>query len=201
VNAGKLYIASAQNKSRRTYGWNEQPFLDIYELSKDTEGKYQSILLDNSINTRYHEGVVSFSPDGKTMYFSRESFFEKVYEKDSITKNKYSVIHLYKSTKLGDKWNTAESFSINDNSYSVKDPSVSSDGKTLYFSSNMPGGEGGFDIYKASINADGSLGAATNLGKEVNTNGDEGFPYISSDGHLYFASNGHLGLGGLDVFF
>lgn len=201
LNDGKLYIASAQNESRKTYGWNAQPFLDIYELSKDAEGKYQSVLLGNNINTRYHEGVVSFSPDGNTMYFSRESFFEKEYERDSITNNKYSVIQLYKSTKLGDKWNTAEGFAINSDSYSVKDPSVSADGQTLYFSSNMPGGKGGFDLYKAPINTDGSLGTAENLGKEVNTNGDEGFPYISSDNHLYFSSNGHMGLGGLDVFF
>jgi outer membrane protein OmpA-like peptidoglycan-associated protein len=201
VSGGKLYIASAQNKGRRTYGWNEQPFLDIYELSKDPDGKYQSVLLESNINTRYHEGAVSFSPDGNTIYFSRESFFEKAYERDSITKNRYSVIHLYRSTKLGGKWDTAEGFAINGDSYSVKDPSVSADGRTLYFSSNMPGGEGGFDIYRASIGTDGSLGTAVNLGKGVNTSGDEGFPYISSDGHLYFSSNGHLGLGGLDVFF
>lgn len=199
---GKLYITSARNSSRRTYGWNEEPFLDIYEFTKNADGSYQSeTLLNDKINTRYHEGLVSFSPDGKTMYFSRESFFEKVFEKDSLTKNRYSVLHLYKATKLGNNWDTVESLSINSENYSVKNPSVSSDGKTLYFASDKPGGYGGFDIYKAAINADGSVGEAENLGQKVNTEGQEMFPYISSNGTLYFSSNGHLGLGGLDVFY
>ena len=77
---------------------------------------------------------------------------------------------------------------------------VSADGKTLYFSSNMPEGFGGFDIYKAPINDDGTLGEAENLGQKVNTEGQEMFPYISSDNTLYFSSTGHLGLGGMDVF-
>src|SRR5690606_28441409 len=158
-------------------------------------------LLNDKINTRYHEGLVSFSPDGKTMYFSRESFFEKVFEKDSLTKNRYSVLHLYKATKLGNNWDTVESLSINSENYSVKNPSVSADGKTLYFASDKPDGYGGFDIYKATINADGSVGEAENLGQKVNTEGQEMFPYISSNGTLYFSSNGHLGLGGLDVFY
>ncbi len=202
LQEGKLYITSARNSSRKTYGWNEEPFLDIYEFTKTPDGTYQSEkLLNNKINTKYHEGLVSFSPDGKTMYFSRESFFEKVYEKDSLTKNRYSVLHLYKATKLGNDWDTVESLSINSENYSVKNPSVSHDGKTLYFASDKPGGYGGFDIYKAPVNADGTVGEAVNLGQKVNTEGQEMFPYSSSNGTLYFSSNGHLGLGGLDVFY
>ncbi|TDY05502.1 WD40 repeat protein, partial [Meridianimaribacter flavus] len=198
---GKLYITSARNTSRRTYGWNEEPFLDIYEMSKNADGTYlAAALVEDKVNTKYHEGVVSFSPDGNTMYFSRESFFEKMYEKDSITKNRYSVLQLFKATKEGDKWSNIEGFAINSENYSVKNPSVSADGKTLYFASNMPGGYGLFDIYKASINDDGTLGEAENLGQKVNTQGQEMFPYISSNGTLYFSSNGHLGLGNLDVF-
>lgn len=201
LHNGKLYITSARNSSRKTYGWNEQPFLDIYELTKNDDGTYQdAVLLNNKINTKYHEGIVAFSPDGNTMYFSRESFFEKVYEKDSITKNRYSVLHLYKATKLGSDWDNVEGFTINSENYSIKNPSVSADGKTIYFASDMPDGYGGFDIYKASINNDGTLGEPKNLGQKVNTEGQEMFPYISDNGTLYFSSNGHLGLGGLDVF-
>jgi outer membrane protein OmpA-like peptidoglycan-associated protein/tetratricopeptide (TPR) repeat protein len=201
LHNGKLYITSARNSSRKTYGWNEQPFLDIYELTKNDDGTYQdALLLNNKINTKYHEGIVAFSPDGNTMYFSRESFFEKVYEKDSITKNRYSVLHLYKATKLGSDWDNVEGFAINSENYSIKNPSVSADGKTIYFASDMPDGYGGFDIYKASINNDGTLGEPKNLGQKVNTEGQEMFPYISDNGTLYFSSNGHLGLGGLDVF-
>ena len=198
---GKLYITSARNSNRRTYGWNEQPFLDIYTLTKNSDGTYQpAVLLDDKINTKYHEGIVSFSPDGNTMYFSRESFFEIIYEKDSITKNRYSVLHLFRAKKSGANWDNVEGFPMNSKNYSIKNPSVSSDGKTIYFASDMPNGYGGFDIYKASINDDGSLGEPVNLGQKVNTEGQEMFPYISDNGTLYFSSNGHLGLGGLDVF-
>ena len=198
---GKLYITSARNTSRKTYGWNEEPFLDIYEMVKNEDGTYQPAqLVEDKVNTKYHEGIVSFSPDGKTMYFSRESFFEKEYEKDSLTKVRYSLLHLFKAKKVGDTWSNVEGFAINSENYSIKNPSVSPDGKTLYFASDMPGGYGMFDIYSASINADGSLGEPMNLGQKVNTQGQEMFPFISSNNTLYFSSNGHLGLGNLDVF-
>jgi len=202
LNDGKLYITSARNSSRKTYGWNEQPFLDIYTLTENEDGSYaDAVLLSKDINTKYHEGIVSFSPDGETMYFSRESFYEKEYEKDSISQNRYSTLQLFKASKSGSEWDNVEGFAVNSKNYSVKNPSVSADGKTLYFASDMPNGFGGFDIYKASINEDGSLGEATNLGQKVNTEGQEMFPFISSNNTLYFSSNGHLGLGGLDVFY
>jgi outer membrane protein OmpA-like peptidoglycan-associated protein len=199
---GKLYITSARNTSRKTYGWTEEPFLDIYELAKSDDGSYQAAaLVEDKVNTKYHEGLVSFSPDGEMMYFSRESFFEKEYEKDSISKYRYSLLHLFKAKKSDGKWSNVEGFALNSENYSVKNPAVSTDGKTLYFASDMPGGYGLFDIYKASINTDGSLGEPVNLGQKVNTQGQEMFPYISSNSTLYFSSNGHLGLGNLDVFY
>jgi outer membrane protein OmpA-like peptidoglycan-associated protein/Tol biopolymer transport system component len=202
TNDGKLYIASSRNDNRKTYGWNAQPFLDIYRLSKNADGTYQEAeLMNDKINTKFHEGLVSFSPDGETMYFSRESYFEKDFQKDSLSKTRYSQLYLFKATKLGSDWDTVEPLSINSENYSVKNPSVSPDGSTLYFASNMPGGYGNFDIYKAPINDDGSIGEPVNLGQKVNTEGQEMFPYISSKNILYFSSNGHLGLGGMDVFY
>jgi len=202
VHDGKLYIASARNSSRRTYGWNQEPFLDIYSMTKNSDGSYQpATLMNDEINTKYHEGLVSFSPDGKTMYFSRESYFEKDYEKDTLSDTRYSQLYIYKATKLGDDWDTVESLKINSENYSVKNPSVSPDGKTLYFASDMPNGYGKYDIYKAAINNDGTVGEAVNLGQKINTEGQEMFPYISSDNTLYFSSTGHLGLGGMDVFY
>ncbi|MGB3606059.1 MAG: OmpA family protein [Psychroserpens sp.] len=198
----KLYFTSARNTSRRTYGWNEEPFLDIYQSTKNTDGSYQDpTLVENKINTKYHEGLVSFNPDGSIMVFSRESYFEKEFEKDSITDYKISQLHLFTASKSGDEWGNVQGFEINTNTYSVKNPSVSADGKTLYFSSNMPGGFGLYDIYKAEIKADGTLGEPKNLGQKVNTQGQEMFPFISSNNTLYFSSNGHLGLGNLDVFY
>ncbi len=199
---GKLYITSSRNTSRKTYGWNEEPFLDIYELTQNDDGSYQTAaLVENKVNTKYHEGVASFSPDGNTMYFSRESFFEKEYEKDSISKVKFSLLHLFQAKKSDGQWGDVQGFALNSKNYSVKNPSVSSDGSTLYFASDMPGGYGLFDIYKATINSDGSLGEPVNLGQKVNTQGQEMFPFSSNNGTLYFSSNGHLGLGNLDVFY
>ena len=202
MNDGKLYITSGRNDSRKTYGWNDQPFLDIYTLTKNTDSTYQEATLANKwINTKYHEGLVTFTPDGKTMYFSRESYFEKDYQKDSLSSTRFSQLYLFKATKLGDDWDMVENLDINSENYSVKNPSVSPDGKTLYFASNMPGGFGDFDIYKAAIDTDGTIGEPVNMGQKVNTSGQEMFPYISSNNTLYFSSNGHLGLGGLDVFY
>lgn len=201
LSDGKLYITSARNGSRKTYGWNDEPFLDIYSFSVSSDGSYVAeTLLGDRINTRYHEGLVSFSPDGKTMYFSRESYFDNLFVKDSVTKNRQGVLNLYKSTLLSDGWSEVDPLPFNSDNYSVKNPSVSADGKTLYFASDMPGGFGDFDIYKAAINDDGSLGEPMNLGQKVNTEGQEMFPFISSNGTLYFSSNGHLGLGGMDIF-
>ena len=201
---GKLYITSARNdrNSRKTYGWSTEAFLDIYTAVVNDDGEFQmpSIIEDN-INTKYHEGTVSFSPDGNTMYFSRESFYDKIYEKDPSTKYKISVLHLYKSINQEGQWSEAEPLSLNGENYSVKNPSVSADGKTFYFASDKIGGYGNFDVYSAPIDENGSVGEATNLGQKVNTEGQEMFPFISTSNTLYFSSNGHLGLGGLDVFF
>ena len=202
LEGGKLYITSARNSNRKTYGWNEEPFLDIYTADVNDEGEFQTpSIIEDNINTKYHEGTVSFSPDGNTMYFSRESYYEKIYERDPSTKYKISVLNIYKSVNQEGKWSEAEALSINGDSYSVKNPSVSADGKTLYFASDKTGGYGKFDIYSAPIDENGSVGDPTNLGQKLNTEGQEMFPFISSNNTLYFSSNGHLGLGGLDVFF
>jgi len=197
-----LYITSARNTSRKSYGWNAEPFLDIYELKIDSNGNYQEpILVNGKINTKYHEGLVSFSPDGNTMYFSRESFFEDTFQKDSLSGLKFGLLHLYRATKSNTNWINIESLNINSRKFSIKNPSVSPDGRFIYFASDMPRGYGLFDIYKSKIKEDGTLGVPINLGERVNTQGQDMFPYVSSDYTLYFSSNGHLGLGALDVFY
>lgn len=201
LQGGQLYIATARNEIGKSYGWNEEPFLDIYVASKNNDGSFQTPTAVEAVNTKYHEGVVSFSPDGNTMYFSRESFYDKIFERDSLSRNKFSVLNLYKSTKELGSWSEGEALSLNSENYSVKNPAVSPDGKTLFFASDMAGGMGQFDIYSAPINDDGSIGEATNLGQKLNTEGQEMFPFVSSDNTLYFSSDGHLGLGGMDVFF
>ncbi len=198
----KLYIVSARNNARKNYGWNNQPYLDILEVPVRSDGTYGDVfLLGEKINTKYHEGTVSFSPDGNTMYFSRESFFEKRFVKDSIRNDKYGVLNLFKTTRSGGTWSDAESLPFNSSNYSTDHPALSKDGKTLYFTSDMPGGYGLSDIYKVSVNSDGTFGEPINLGQKLNTEGREMFPFSDEKGMLYFSSDGHLGLGGLDVFF
>ncbi len=198
----KLYIVSARNNARKTYGWNNQPYLDILEVPVRSDGTYgDAFLLGEKINTKYHEGPVSFTPDGNTMYFSRESFFEKRFVKDSIRNDKYGVLNLFKTTKSGGAWSNVESLPFNSSNYSTDHPALSKDGNTLYFTSDMPGGYGMSDIYKVSVNSDGTFGEPVNLGQKLNTEGREMFPFSDEKGMLYFSSDGHLGLGGLDVFF
>lgn len=202
VKNGLLYFVSSRNISRKNYSWNDQPFLDLYSANISEDGDIQNPnLLPNVINTQHHEGLVTFSPDGKTMYFARESFFDNDFVKDPESNDKQGSLKLYSSSLLSDGWSTVTPLPINNLEYSVKNPSLSSDGKTLFFASDMPNGYGGFDIYKVQLNEDGSFGEPVNLGGIVNTASQEMFPFIGDNDVLYFSSDGHLGLGGLDVFF
>ena len=197
----KIYFTSSRNTDRKSYGWNDEPFLDIYSSTINEKGSFLEPNLLEDLNSKFHEGILSFSADGNTIYFTRESFYEKEFEKSEENKNKYGQSYIYKATKLKDKFNIIESLDINDPSFSNKNPMVSPDGKHLYFSSNRPGGFGMYDIYKANINDDGTLSDVENLGQNVNSEGQEGFPFFSNDNVLYFSSDGHLGIGGLDVFY
>src|SRR5690606_28664697 len=132
--------------------------------------------------------------------FSSESFLEKEFVKDKANRLKQGQVYIYKATRSGDKWDNITPLSFNSPEYSVSNPSLSADGKTLYFASNMPGSLGGNDIWKVTINDDNSFGTPQNLGNTVNTEGNESFPFIASDNKLYFASDARKGFGGLDVF-
>ena len=209
LNNNKLYITSSRNTvglfdlgrwitQRISYGWNNEPYLDIYSFDVTDSGGYlNEDYLGSNINTKYHEGLASFDNEGN-MYISRESFYENEYVKDPESNNITSLIGIYKISK-GEK--NVIALNINSVEYSVKNPSISSDGKTLYFSSDMPGGFGNFDIYRGDIDENGNINNVENLGQKVNTEGQEMFPFIGDKNNLYFSSDSQLGLGGLDVFF
>jgi outer membrane protein OmpA-like peptidoglycan-associated protein len=133
------------------------------------------------------------------MYYGSESFNEKEYTKDKAKKSKFGKIYLYKATFEGGQWTNSKPLPFNNATYDVRNPSLSKDGKTLYFSSNMPGGFGAEDIWKVAINGD-TYGKPENLGSKINTEANESFPFITEDNILYFSSNGKEGFGGLDVF-
>jgi outer membrane protein OmpA-like peptidoglycan-associated protein/tetratricopeptide (TPR) repeat protein len=195
-------VVFASNRGRNSsivteHTWNEQPFLDLYEASKDAQGNLSMPKkLSKRVNTKYHEGPAAYSADGKYIYITRNNFFNSQYKKSSKGVNN---LKLYRGKQVNNEW-VFEDFPFNNDEYSVGHPSLSADGKILYFVSDMPGGVGGTDVYSIAIKEDGAYGEPKNLGKTINTEGNEMFPFIHENGTLFFSSNGHVGLGGLDVF-
>ncbi len=195
-----LYFASARNMSKKKYGWNDQPYLDLYKAVLNTDGTFAEAVPVSGINTKFHDGPATVSADGNTMYFSSESFQEKKFERNKKQNLKLGQVFLFKATKDGDSWTNIQPAPFNSKEYSTGNPSLSKDGKTLYFSSNMPGTMGGEDIWKVSVSSDGTLGTPENMGAMINTEGNENFPFIADDNRLFFASDGKKGFGALDVF-
>jgi outer membrane protein OmpA-like peptidoglycan-associated protein len=199
TNDNEVYFASARNESRKTYGWNEEPFLDLYKAIYNANGTLSEATLVEGINTKWHDGPATISADGNTMYYASESYNDNLYEKDKVNKLKYSQVNLYKASKVDGKWSNIKALPFNSKEYSTSNPSLSKDGKTLYFSSNMPGSKGGIDIWKVAVNGD-EYGTPQNAGDKVNTESNESFPFISDENILFFSSDGKQGFGGLDVF-
>ena len=196
-----VYFASARNGARKNYGWTDEPFLDIYKADYNADGTITNATTISEINTKWHDGPATVTADGTTMYFTSESYNEKISEKDKKANAKFSQIYLYKATKSGSSWAEVTPLPFNGKTYSTSNASISRDGKTLYFASNRLGSIGGSDIWKVAVNADGTYGEPQNLGKKVNTEGNENFPFIADDNTtLFYASSGKPGLGGLDVF-
>lgn len=196
ANDNILYFVSTRNTSATDdYG---QPYIDIYSAVRNENGSFSEAVAVNELNTRFHDGPVAISADGNTIYFARDGHADGNYVKGS--KVKLAQIGLYKATKTDGKWQNITALPFNSTAYSVGSPSLSADGKTLYFASNMPGGLGDTDIWKVSVNSDDTYGAPVNLGKEVNTPGKENFPFITDSNVLYFASISRPGYGGFDIF-
>lgn len=196
-----LYFTSARNSSRKNYGWNEEPFLDIYKATLGDSGTFSEATTVSSLNSSFHDGPLTISTDGNTAYFTSDSFREGLFERDKKNKLKLGKNNIYKATKDGNGWGNVKSLSFNSKEYSTSNPSLSRDGKTLYFSSDMPNSLGGVDIWKVAVNEDGTYGAPENLGSKVNTEGNESFPFIADDNKtLFFASSGKQGLGGYDIY-
>ncbi|EDM45509.1 outer membrane protein, peptidoglycan-associated lipoprotein [unidentified eubacterium SCB49] len=194
-----FYFASARNTARKTYDWNDEPFLDIYKASQvGKEAIKDETLLDGEVNTKYHESSVVITQDGKRMYFDRNDYNDGDYEKNEEGINQ---INLYYAENVNGVWKDVQLAPFNSSEFSTGHPALSPDGNTLYFSSDRPGGQGMSDIYQVSILEDGTFGNPTPVVGNINTEGTDAFPYVDSNGTLYFASNGHLGLGGLDVFY
>jgi outer membrane protein OmpA-like peptidoglycan-associated protein len=196
----KLVFASSRfvGVSKRVFEWTNQAFTNLYASEFSSKGSLdEPILFDKKINSKFHESTPVFTKDGKTMYFTRNNFING---KEGRDDNKVTLLKVYKATLEDGEWNNITELPFNSNQYSVAHPMLSPDDKTLYFASNMPGTLGQSDIFKVTINADGTYTIPVNLGAEINTEGRETFPFISDENELYFASDGRPGLGGLDIF-
>ncbi|MDI5951100.1 OmpA family protein [Flavobacterium yafengii] len=199
--SNKLVFASARDTGslgQTKHKWTNQYFTNLYtadlaeDMTPSTPKKF-----DGTINSKFHESTPTFSSDGKTMYFTRNNYLDGKKGKDG---NKITLIKIYKATLENDKWANVTELPFDSDNYSTAHPALSPDGKTLYFASDMPGTLGQSDLFKVTINEDGTFGTPENLGNTINTEGRETFPFINDENEIYFASDGHPGLGGLDVF-
>ncbi|MCW5518077.1 OmpA family protein [Muriicola sp. Z0-33] len=184
------------NLARYRHTWNSKDFLDLFKVNIDSASN-NAVRKMGNVNSRMHESTSITTKDGNTLYFTRNNFIDDKYVRDEE-----GVVRLkiFRAQLDNGVWKNLEELPFNSDSYSVAHPALSPDEKTLYFASDMPGSSGGSDIYKIAINDDGSFGTPTNLGGTINTEARETFPYVTSEEILYFSSDGHPGLGGLDVF-
>lgn len=196
-----LYFTSARNEARKTYGWNDQPFLDLYMSTWNANGTFSEPVPVEGVNSKWHDGPAAVTADGKTMYFASESFKEsKQWQKDKDVNAKIGQVYLYRATRQGDSWANVQPVPFNDKRWSTGNPAISKDGKTLYFTSDREGSVGDTDIWKVEVKGNNTYGEPVNLGPKVNTEGRENFPFITEDDKLYFASNGRPGFGGYDLY-
>ena len=190
----QLFFTSTRNQAQgdEYSGITGTKAADIFLSQKDDKGKWgkpQSI--DSELNSEYDEGACCFSPDGKTMYLTQC--------KTDPNYPRYATI--VASHRSDAAWSKPTEIVISkDTLYSYAHPAVSPDGEWLYFVSDMPGGQGGYDIWRCRLLSNDAVGAMENLGKTINTPGDEMFPTFRPNGDFYFSSNGHPGMGGLDIF-
>ena len=185
-------------KNRNKSMWTGREYLDLY-FTSPVEGSDKWLepeLLQGDINGVFDEGPAVFSKDFSRVYFTRTDYKGK-----NLAKNEQNetILKLYSGRLDGSEWNLESALPFNDEKYSVGHPALSADGNMLFFVSDMPWGYGGTDLYSTTF-SDGKWSDPVNLGSRVNTDGNEMFPFYSSDSILYFASDGHIGLGGLDIY-
>jgi len=197
----KLVFASARDTGgifNRKHQWTNQSFTKLYAAEISSDGNMlEPEKFNTSLNSKFNEATPVFTKDGKTVYFTRNNYNNGKRGKNS---DKATLLKIYKGVLENGKWANITELPFTSDNYSTAHPALSIDEKTLYFASDMPGTLGQSDLFKVAINADGTFGTPENLGNKINTEGRETFPYITEEGELYFASDGQLGLGGLDVF-
>lgn len=196
-----VYFTSTANKGvlkKHRHAWDKQPFLDLYATPKSADTIiHHRAKLKGRINSTYHDGPAVITKDGNTMYFSRNDFTN---DKLGEGSNGINNLKIYKATLVNGKWSKIKELPFNNKNYSVGHPALNNDDSKLYFTSDMPGGVGGADIYYVTIGENGSYGTPTNAGPTINTEKNEVFPFVNAENTLFFSSDGHQGIGLLDIF-
>lgn len=183
----------------KLHPWTNESYTSLYRSRVDTQGISEPEPFSTHLDSSVNDATAVFTQDGKTMFFTRNN--SKNNGKSKQNKAHTSMLKIYKTVKQGDgQWGPVEVLSINSDNYNTAHPALTPDDKWLYFASDRSESLGESDLYRVALYTNGSYGPVENLGPAINTAGRESFPFISSDYQLYFSSNGHPGLGGLDVF-
>lgn len=197
----KIVFASSSidTEGSKIHDWNGLPYLDLFEAEIDENGQLKNIKkLEGDINSPYHESSAVFTKDGKTIYFTRNNYING---KKKRGKERLVTLKIYRaSLQENGTWGNVVELPFNEDSYSTAHPALNPEENRLYFSSNRNGSLGASDIWYVDILGNGNYGQPVNLGSKINTKQRESFPFISKTGDLYFARDGHTGLGGLDIF-
>lgn len=186
--------------------WSGSSYYHMYSVSCDRKGHCEDSLkrIGEKFNKRHHDGPASFTEDGSVMFFTRTNHGGQIKGKQAVADNEnYVNLQIMIASdydKETGEYKKVKSFPHNNMRYSVAHPAISPGGNLLVFASDMPGGEGGTDLYMSQLNERGKWSKPENLGIEINTEGEEVFPFITQDTVLYFSSNGLVGRGGLDVY-
>ncbi len=194
----KVVFASTRALSRpfrRLWSWNKLTFLNLFIANVDENGQFYDIqTFGKDLNNKYHDGPAAFARDGTFMAFTRNNY-------DAASSDDVIKLALFTARLQDDRWSEPVAFPYNSNEYSIGHAALTPDGRTIFFASDMPGGYGGVDIYVSRWDASGQWSEPHNMGPAINTEGDEMFPFIHSEGWLFFSSDGLPGLGALDVFY
>ncbi|OXB09914.1 hypothetical protein B0A68_23490 [Flavobacterium reichenbachii] len=200
----KVIYTSAKDTGviiKRKHSWNDKSFLKLYTADISTDGGLQNpVLLKGEVNTRYHQSTPTITKDGKTMFFTRNNYIEGKLGED---KKGTTYLKIYSAQNIDGEWKNVKElgYPVNSDGFSSAHPALSADESELYFVSDRNNSFGNSDLYVVSLNKNGYVGNdITKLGDEINTPGRETYPFVDSSGILYFSSDGHPGLGGLDVF-
>lgn len=198
----KVVFSSFRDHKNPIYNWNNQPYLNLFVAEVSEDKRLVNIQpFSDEINTKKHESNAIFTSDGKTMYFSRTND-----KRIQVGEELVATVKLYRAELIDNVWTHVTELPFSSDFYSTQHPVLSKDNSRLYFSSDMPGSLGSFDIFYVDISyhpegyVDPTYSQPVNLGETINTIHREQFPFVDEEGTIYFASDGHQGLGGLDIF-